>query len=61
MSKGSRPRPFSVSQEELGNKFDSIFGEKPKKPQYVPPPLPEIEKTESKISWVTPTNDSNKE
>lgn len=61
MSKGSRPRPFSVSQEELGNKFDAIFGEKPKKPQYVPPPLPEIEKQESKISWVTSTNDSNKE
>ena len=28
MSKGSRPRPFSVSQEEFGNNFDAIFGKK---------------------------------
>jgi hypothetical protein len=26
MSKGSRPRPFSVSQEEFANNFDAIFG-----------------------------------
>jgi hypothetical protein len=26
MSKGSNPRPFSVSQEEFGNRFDTIFG-----------------------------------
>ncbi len=26
--KGSRPRPFSVSQEEFGNNFDRIFGKK---------------------------------
>ena len=25
MSKGSRPRPFSVSQEEFANSFDRIF------------------------------------
>ena len=25
MSKGSNPRPFSVSQEEFGNNFDRIF------------------------------------
>ena len=25
MSKGSSPRPFSVSQETFGNNFDSIF------------------------------------
>ena len=25
MSKGSTPRPFSVSQEEFGNNFDAIF------------------------------------
>jgi len=24
--KGSRPRPFSISQEEYGNRFDAIFG-----------------------------------
>lgn len=32
MSKGSRPRPFSVSQEEFANSFELIFGKK-KKPQ----------------------------
>ena len=40
MSKGSRPRPFSISQEELAARHDQIFGEKPKKERYVPPPLP---------------------
>lgn len=25
MSKGSRPRPYSVSQSEFGNNFDAIF------------------------------------
>jgi len=25
MSKGSRPRPFSVSQKDFGNNFDAIF------------------------------------
>ena len=28
MSKGSRPRPFSISQEEFGNRMDAIFGKK---------------------------------
>jgi hypothetical protein len=28
MSKGSRPRPFSVSQSQFGNNYDSIFGKK---------------------------------
>lgn len=26
--KGSRPRPYSVSQEEFANSFDRIFGKK---------------------------------
>ena len=26
MSKGSRPRPYSVSQKEFANSFDRIFG-----------------------------------
>lgn len=26
--KGSRPRPFSVSQQEFDNRWDSIFGKK---------------------------------
>ena len=25
MSKGSRPRPFSVSQKDFGSNFDAIF------------------------------------
>ena len=28
MSKGSRPRPYSVSQKEFGDKYDAIFGKK---------------------------------
>ena len=28
MSKGSSPRPFSVSQETFGNNFDAIFRKK---------------------------------
>ena len=28
MSKGSSPRPFSVSQEEFANSFDRIFGKR---------------------------------
>lgn len=30
MSKGSRPRPYSVSQEIFGNNYDAIFGKKDK-------------------------------
>ena len=41
MSKGSRPRPLSIPLDELNNRLDTIFGEKPKKERYVPPPLPE--------------------
>lgn len=40
MSKGSRPRPFSVPLTELDAKHEAIFGAKPKKEQYVPPSLP---------------------
>ena len=28
MGKGSSPRPFSVSQEEYGDRFETIFGKK---------------------------------
>ena len=28
MSKGSRPRPYSISQKEFGNNYDAIFGKK---------------------------------
>jgi hypothetical protein len=41
MSKGSRPRPSIVSQEELAARHTEIFGKKEPKPRYVPPPLPE--------------------
>ncbi len=41
MSKGSRPRPFSIPVEELANRHDAIFGAKPQKERYVPPALPE--------------------
>ena len=41
MSKGSRPRPLSIPLDELNNRIDLIFGEKPKKERWVPPPLPE--------------------
>ena len=41
MSKGSRPRPLSIPLDELNNRLDSIFGEKPKKERWVPPALPE--------------------
>ena len=40
MSKGSSPRPFSIPLSEYNNRLDAIFGEKPKREQYVPPPLP---------------------
>jgi hypothetical protein len=35
MSKGSKPRPFSVSHEEFGNRIDGIFGTKPPRQPYV--------------------------
>jgi hypothetical protein len=41
MSKGSRPRPFSISQEVLASRHDAIFGTKPPKERWVPPPLPQ--------------------
>ena len=30
MGKGSSPRPYSVTQEEFGNRYDTIFGNKKK-------------------------------
>ena len=30
MGKGSSPRPYSVTQEEFGNRYDAIFGNKKK-------------------------------
>lgn len=55
MSKGSRPRPFSVPLTELAAKHEAIFGAKPKKEQYVPPALPEnfYTDTKKKVEWQT--------
>ncbi len=39
--KGSKPRPFSVSQEVFDNNFETIFGKKKKDP------LPEYELNKS--------------
>jgi len=51
MSKGSRPRPFSVSPGEFNQNMDKIFGEKPKKERYVPPPLPDIKVEKKNVDW----------
>lgn len=40
MSKGSNPRPYSVPPEEFAAKYEGIFGPRPKKERYMPPPLP---------------------
>ena len=56
MGKGSRPRPFSISQEELAERHDAIFGKKPPKEQYVPPPLPEELQTQSSFEKQMGTN-----
>lgn len=49
--KGSRPRPFSVSQEEFGERLEGIFGKKPPKEPYIPPPLPDVAQEEKKVDW----------
>jgi hypothetical protein len=51
MSKGSRPRPFSIPLSEYNDRLDTIFGEKPKKEPYVPPPLPDMTVEKKKIDW----------
>ncbi len=50
--KGSAPRPYSVKFEDFDNSYDTIFGKKPSKPRYVPPPLPDelVEPSEVKDS-----------
>jgi hypothetical protein len=49
--KGSKPRPFSVPQEEFNNSFETIFGKKESKPRYVPPPLPETKDERPKTDF----------
>ena len=53
MSKGSRPRPFSVPMEQRDANHEAIFGKKPPKEQYVPPPLPEIVEEKKKAEWIS--------
>jgi len=52
MSKGSSPRPFSVSQEQFSSNYDSIFGKKKAKEPYVPPPLPDMTR-KSNVEWIS--------
>jgi hypothetical protein len=40
MGKGSRPRPLSIPLGEFNDRLDTIFGKKPPKERWVPPPLP---------------------
>ena len=58
MSKGSRPRPFSVRPTEFNTNMDRIFGEKPKREQYVPPPLPVFTEVNQEVVWDTEIKDS---
>jgi hypothetical protein len=44
--KGSAPRPYSVPQEEFNRRHEQIFGKRPAKAPYVPPPLPSVEEKE---------------
>lgn len=37
MSKGSRPRPFSVSQNQFADNWDTIFGKNKQQPQVEKP------------------------
>lgn len=47
MSRESRPRKSTVDQEQLATRHESIFGKKPSKERYVPPPLPAELQTQS--------------
>ena len=51
MSKGSRPRKYSVPLKEFDNSYEATFGKKPPKEQYVPPPLPDMEVPKKPSPW----------
>lgn len=51
MGKGSRPRPLSVSTEEFDKSFDTIFGKKEPRKQWVPPPVVIQEPPKQKITF----------
>ena len=46
MSKGSNPRPFEIPREVYESRHDMAFGAKPPKPRWVPPPLPDVPKSQ---------------
>lgn len=57
MSKGSRPRPSVISQQEIANRHTAIFGNRPAKPRYVAPPLPaDMQNTQSSFEKQLGTN-----
>jgi hypothetical protein len=47
---------MSIPIDELNNRLDTIFGEKPKKERWVPPPLPEELQTQSSFEKQFGTN-----
>jgi hypothetical protein len=60
MSKGSRRRPYSVPIAQVNSTHETIFGVKPPKEQYVPPPLPTEEVEEKKAIWISGDNNVTK-
>jgi hypothetical protein len=51
MGKGSRARRLAVPKAVFDNNFENIFGKKPPKEQWVPPPL--VLKEEPKKQGIT--------
>ena len=59
MSKGSRPRPYSVSQTEFGNNFDNIFRKNQVDDDKQPPPgTSRIESSNVELDIDTDVKDS---
>lgn len=54
--KGDMPRPFSVTPEEFAANHERIFGKRPPRPRYVPPPLPDPVEVESSTECVNMRN-----
>jgi len=59
VSKGSRPRPYSVSQTEFGNNFDNIFRKNQVDDDKQPPPgTSRIESSNVELDIDTDVKDS---
>jgi len=59
MSKGSRPRPYSVSQSEFANNFDAIFRKNQVDDDKQPPPgTSRIESSNTEFDIDTDIKDS---